>query len=163
VPQILWDASALAKRYAAEAGSENTDAVWLSLTASQMTATFLGYAETYSILLRKRNRNDLTNAAFAAARSLLRDEIVNSLDFTLGDVDARNILAGINLMERYNINSADAAILAAYLRYALTRGDACVLVASDKRLLRAAAAEGLSTLNPEQTSAVDVIAFLAVL
>ncbi len=159
--QVFWDASALSKRYAAEAGSENTDAVWAALPASQMIATFLGYAEAYSILLRKRNRNDLSDAAFAAATSLLRDEIVNSVDFTLLDVDTRDIFAGIALMERHNINSADAVILAAYLRYALAIGGTWVLVASDKRLLRAASAEGLRTLNPEQTSAADVPAFLA--
>lgn len=161
--QLLWDASALAKRYAAEVGSKTADALWAFVPTSQMTATFVGYAETYSILLRKRNRNDLNNAAFAAAKSLLRDEVINSLTFTLLDVDTRNIFAGIDLMERHNINSADATILAAYLRYAFAIGDTCVLVASDARLLRAASAEGLQTLNPEQTPAADVPAFLAAL
>lgn len=126
-----------------------------------MTATFLGYAEAYSILLRKRNRNNLSGAAFAAATSLLRDEIVSSAEFTLLDVDTRDIFAGIGLIERHNINSADAMILAAFLRYALAIGEVCVLVASDRRLLRAAIAEGLKTLNPEQ--ATDVPAFLAAL
>ena len=37
----------------------------------------------------------------------------------------------------------------------------CVLVASDKRLLRAAELEGLRTLNPEVTALEDVPAFLA--
>lgn len=161
--QVFWDASALSKRYAAEAGSESTDAVWASVSASQMTATFLGYAEAYSILLRKRNRNDLSDAAFAAATSLLRDEIVSSAEFTLLDVDTRDIFAGIALMERHNINSADAVILAAFLRYALALGEVCVLVASDQRLLRAASAEGLRTLNPEQAAASDMPAFLAAL
>lgn len=109
------------------------------------------------------HRNDLNNAAFAAAKSLLRDEVINSPTFTLLDVDTRNIFAGIDLMERHNINSADATILAAYLRYAFAIGDTCVLVASDARLLRAASAEGLQTLNPEQTPAADVPAFLAAL
>jgi hypothetical protein len=36
-----------------------------------------------------------------------------------------------------------------------------VLVAADQRLVRAAAAEGLATLNPETIPAVDVPALLA--
>jgi hypothetical protein len=38
---------------------------------------------------------------------------------------------------------------------------ACVLVAADRRLLRAADAEGLRILNPETLLATDVPAFLA--
>ena len=38
-----------------------------------------------------------------------------------------------------------------------------VLVASDKRLLRAAKAEGLEVLNPETVQAADIPAFLAAL
>jgi predicted nucleic acid-binding protein len=41
------------------------------------------------------------------------------------------------------------------------RGVDCALIASDRRLLRAAATEGLATLNPETVPAADVPAFLA--
>ena len=37
----------------------------------------------------------------------------------------------------------------------------CVLVSADQRLLRAAQAEGVQTLNPEQLSAADLPAMLS--
>ena len=55
------------------------------------------------------------------------------------------------------------AILTVLLEYAptLPSGDGICLVASDQRLLRAASAEGMITLNPENLAAADVPAFLA--
>jgi hypothetical protein len=53
-----------------------------------------------------------------------------------------------------------------YLRFARAQSPAapaCLLVTADQRLLRAAAAEGLQTLDPEQLPAADVPAFLAAL
>ncbi len=69
------------------------------------------------------------------------------------------------LIERHSLNSTDAAILQAFLRYAAPlRGSAAsVLVASDHRLLRAAKAQGLEVLDPEIVSAADIPAFLAAL
>jgi len=161
VVSILWDASTLAKRYAPELGRETVKTLWAIVPPAQMMATFPIYAETYSLLLRKRNRQEMTNEIFAAAKSLLRTEVIDSPDFVMLATDAEDVLAGIVLMERHSINSSDAAFLAVCLRYAPPLGEVCVLVASDQRLLRAAAAEGLRTLNPEQAAA-DVPAFLAV-
>ena len=53
-----------------------------------------------------------------------------------------------------------------YYRHGLVQCDSAavsVLVASDKRLLRAAKAEGLEVLNPETVQAADIPAFLAAL
>ncbi len=59
-------------------------------------------------------------------------------------------------MQSHNINSADAAILAAYLRFQRATSKPCLLIASDRRLNRAAEAEGLKSLNPEEVAAGDV-------
>lgn len=158
MPQILWDASALAKRYAPEIGSDTVDALFAEVPTAEMTLTFLGYAETYSILLRKHNHAAISDATFTAAKSVLRAEIINSLDFGILAIDTAAILSGIDLMEKHNINSSDAAILATYLDYVQTllpAGTACLLVATDHRLLRAAHAEGLPTLNPQDVAAAD--------
>jgi predicted nucleic acid-binding protein len=45
MPILLWDASALVKRYSPEVGSDTVDALFLSSPASQMVATLLTYAE----------------------------------------------------------------------------------------------------------------------
>ena len=59
-------------------------------------------------------------------------------------------------MQSHNINSADAAILATYLRFQRATSEPCLLVASDKRLNRAAEAEGLKSLNPEEVAVGDI-------
>jgi predicted nucleic acid-binding protein len=151
---LLWDASALAKRYAPEIGSASVDALFAAVAAAQMAVTFLGYAETYSILLRKHNRGDISTTTFAAAKSKLRTDIINDLDFVLLAVDEAATLDGIDRMERHNINSSDAAILATYKTYdsnPLVAATACVLVSSDQRLLR------------EIVAAADIPTFLATL
>jgi predicted nucleic acid-binding protein len=164
VPLLFWDASALVKRYIAEVGSTTVDALFAAAPASQMFGTILGYAETYSAVLRRYNRSFIGAAAFATAKAALRDEIVDDPAFTLLTVDDAAIFGGIALMDHYNVNATDGAILALFLRYtaALPGGAPTpVLVASDQRLLGAARAEGLATLNPETLAAADVPAFLS--
>lgn len=46
VPLILWDASALTKRYIPEIGSDAVNTLFAIVPASQMMAAVLGYAET---------------------------------------------------------------------------------------------------------------------
>src|SRR5206468_977653 len=131
--------------------------------AAQAIGTVIGYAETFSTLLRSHNRGVLSAATLAAAKALLRAEVVDDPSFTLLTVDDSAVFAGIALMERYNINATDAAILALFLRYirALPTGSPTpVLIAADQRLLAAARTEGLATLNPETLAAPDVPAFL---
>ncbi len=159
--RVLWDASALAKCYAPEVGSTTADAIWANVPASGMGSTFTCYAESHAILLRKRNGRIISKALCDAARAQLRLEIINSLDFLLLAVETVGVLVGIDLTERHNIDSTDAANLATFLRYAQASGETCLLAASDRRLLRAAVVEGLAALNPEPTSAADVPAFLA--
>lgn len=160
--RLLWDASALAKRYALELGSQTVDALFAAVLLSQMTATFLGYAETFSLLTRKCNRGQISRATLRTAISLLQTETLNSLDFSLLTVHDADILTGVEYIQKHHINSSDAAILAAYLRYARLPGSPpCLLVASDQRLLRAASAEGLATLNPELLLPADVPGTLA--
>jgi len=164
VPQLLWDASALIKKYYEEPGSETVEALFVVSPVLPMASTFLGYAETSAILRRKFNQGVLTPDQFREARLNLREEILINPDFDLLTVDDADILDGIALNDRYNLNASDAAILAAYLRYARSRTPGlptCVLVAADQRFLRAANAEGLSTLNPESVPEVDVPVTLA--
>lgn len=163
MPQLLWDASSLAKRYFDEDGSDTVDALF-SLSKNVHWATYIGYAETAAILRRKFNMQKLDFVQFNTARLLLDREVLGS--FTLLTIMDSNVLAGVTLTDTHNINSTDAAILATFLRH--QRGQAagstpCVLVASDLRLIRAANVEGLPALNPETVAAADVPAFLAAL
>jgi predicted nucleic acid-binding protein len=115
MPALLWDASALAKRYCPEVGSDTVDVLFNAAPAPQMVTTFPGYAETFSVLVRKRNRGEITVSTFSKAKSLLRLEIIDSALFSLMAVSVGAIMDGIDLIEQYNVNASDAAILATYL------------------------------------------------
>jgi predicted nucleic acid-binding protein len=164
VPVLQWDASALTKRYYPEVGSGVVDALFAAGLPSQMVTTFWGYAETYASLLRKRNRGDISAVFFASAVTLLQAEVLDSPDCVLLTVDDSAVLDGISLMLQHNLNTTDAALLATYLRYARSQpagSPTSVLIAADQRLLRAAGAEGLATLDPEAVAAADIPALLA--
>ncbi len=92
--QLLWDASALAKRYGLETGSDTVDALFTEVPAFQMFTTFMTYAETYWVLLRKRNRGDLSVATFHSAVSLLQTEVLDDTDFRILSVDDLAVLGG---------------------------------------------------------------------
>lgn len=162
MPQLLWDASALVKRYYLEIGTQTVVALW-SISPSQMLTTYIGYVETAAILQRRRNGGHLSSSEFLNARAFLDSEVFNNSTFALLSVSDASFVSGMALTERHNINATDAAILSAYLDYSASSTSttgSCVLVASDQRLLRSAASEGLFTLNPETLSAADVPAFI---
>ena len=161
---FLWDASALVKHYFHEVGSETVDALFASVATTNMASTPWGYAESYSILLRRSNGGVLNDASFIAAVSSLQAEVVDSADFLLLTISDTAIFRSVSVMQKHNLNATDAAILTVVLEVARSLdAPTCVVVASDQRLLRAAQAEGLRTLNPEVTALADVPAFLATL
>ncbi len=162
MPTLLWDASALAKRYTEESGSKAVQALFANVPMSQMVSTIWGYAETFSILLRRHNQGVISAKAFGKAASSLETEFVFNPDTTLLSIDDAAVLVSISLMKKHNLNATDAAILTIFLRYSQSPGmPICVLVAADKRLLRAAQAEGLKPLNPEGFDEADVPVFLS--
>jgi predicted nucleic acid-binding protein len=162
---LLWDASGLAKRYAPEIGHQTVNELFVTVARAQMITTVLSYSETCGALVRKRNRGALDAATFTMARSALRVEVIDDPDFGVLDVEFGDILGGIDLIDRHNLNSADASILVSFLSFAQAQSatNVCILVAADQRLVRAANAEGLKTLNPELIAPADVPAFLATL
>lgn len=162
--QLLWDASGLAKRFVREIGSETVDALYTAVTTTPMLITYMGYAETAAILRRSRNRGDISENAFLLVRTALENEVLLGENVALLSVSDAHILNGIVFSDRHNINSTDAAILAAFLDYVQSLDEespACILVSADRHLLRAAQLEGLVTLNPELLPAEDVPLFLA--
>jgi len=161
---LFWDASALVKRYFVEIGSDTVDAIFAAAPMHDVATTPWGYAETYSILLRRLNGGDLDAASFATAVTALQAEVVDSLDFGLLSISDTVVFASILWLRRHSLNATDAAILTILLEQVPLlppEAQPCVLVAADHRLLRAAAAEGLATLNPELMAAADVPDFLA--
>ena len=163
--QILWDASALVKRYVAEIGSQAVNALFMAVPPAQMATTIMSYSETFAALWRKHNQRILSVGSFITAQAALANEVIGNPDFVVLGLEFDDILNGIELVKRHNLNSTDGAILQAFLRHAgsLRPLGVSVLAASDQRLLRAAKAEGLEVLNPETVNAADIPAFLAAL
>jgi hypothetical protein len=127
-------------------------------------ATYLCYAETCASLRRRLNEGRIDLTDFTVARMALRNEVLLDPNFRLLSITDEEILAGVILIDQHNINSTDAAVLAAFLEYArapVSIDSACVLVAADRRLLRAAQAEGLQVIDPEQMPSADVPSFLS--
>jgi hypothetical protein len=81
VVRVLWDVSALAKRYESEVGRPTVNALFIALPPAQMITTIMSYCETFATLLRKRNQGDLSQSAFTAAQAALRNEVVDIPDF----------------------------------------------------------------------------------
>jgi len=161
VPTLFWDASGLAKYYAEEIGNDTTETLFHQLPVPKMLTTLWGYTETFSLLQRKRNDNRLSNKLFAEAVSRLRTDMIDLPQFHLLTVTNTDLMGSVNFIQRHNINATDAALLATLLRYSRISSEACVLVAADKRMLRAARAEGLPIVDPEAMPPGDVPAFLA--
>lgn len=162
---FFFDASALAKRYHQEAGSDVVNGLLdelLTSTPERVAVSALVLSETISVLARHRNAGRIPATLFqrAAARVLLEARAMN-----LQSVDDEVILGSVPLISRHNVNASDAL----YLHQALSlhrllqfMEHDLVLVASDRRLLRAAANEDLATLNPEEVTPAEAEALLRV-
>ena len=154
--QLLWDASGFVKRYYGETGQASVNVLFGIVPLRCMYITPWGYAETYSILLRRYNSGNFGPSAFRDAISELQIDVLDAGSLQILSIDDALIFGSPSLMQSHNINSADAAILATYLRFQRATLKPCVLIASDKRLNRAAEAEGLKSLNPEEVAAGDI-------
>jgi hypothetical protein len=155
----------LVKRYLPERGTDTANALFSDPLVPQLATTPWGFAETHSVLLRRFNDGSVDRPTFLALTASLQAEVVDSGRFHFLPIDDATIFASPLLMQRHNLNATDAAILTMLLDVVpnLATGDALVLVAADTRLLRAAAAERLATLNPQTVAATDVPALLATL
>jgi predicted nucleic acid-binding protein len=160
---FFLDASALAKRFSRETGAGLMDHLFSQVKLEQLCCLMLGAAEVSSVLVRRHNNKLISDATFLQGMTNLRAEIVDKDDFDTFAVDNSTIVAALPLIETHSINSNDAIILRFSVDLAIdlrTAGDDLVLVASDRRLLRAAQAEGLATFDPETQSQADLDALL---
>jgi predicted nucleic acid-binding protein len=150
------DASAHAKLYFEEPGSDKMELLLDSLLtqARRLVITSVTLAETVAVLNRKRNELRVPNHEYAL---LVARVFTDSERFSYWPVNDEDILNAIPLITAHNINSSDALHLhiALGLQSLLVKSKqgSLIVVASDKRLVRAARAEGLLSLNPEEASA----------
>lgn len=159
------DASALAKRYTPEIGTPVVNHLFTQTTPDRFYVFNIGLAEVVSILVRNRNTSRLTVADFSQALINVGAEVTNAADFKKLAADDLLVSAALPLIVAYSINATDGVILRSALNLAAqlqANSEDLVLVTSDKRLLKAAQAEGMLTFNPETQLESDLDALLTV-
>lgn len=163
---LCWDASALAKCYAPELGSESADFLFETVPISQHYSTSVSFAEICSILVRKYNRGIIDRATFGTAKSAMRIELINDSDFQMLELSDDSFYNGVKFIENNHLNATDAAILSTYLDFRDTLAPSgefkVYLIAYDSRLLRVAAELDFSCINPESVSVAELAILLSI-
>ncbi|MDE0555781.1 MAG: type II toxin-antitoxin system VapC family toxin [Candidatus Poribacteria bacterium] len=159
----FWlDANAIAKRYVLERGTRIINHLFTNVSPERMICLFDSMDETRSVMVRKRNRGEITLSEFKQAIQQFETEVINSTEVLQVHATVNQKVAARELIDAYSINSTDAYILQCVLDKAQelqVSGDVLILVSSDKRLLNAAKRETLRTFDPETDSqaALDVL------
>ena len=150
---FYFDASALAKRYTQENGSDKIDFLFENIPLWHLSCLTIRAMEVFWICVRKKNDGRISNSQFAESTIHLKSEVVDALSyFKKIPVSDPLVWNAMDLIETHSLNSVDALVLRSALDTATelrSTDDRLVLVASDQRLLRAACAESLQIFNPE--------------
>lgn len=138
------DTSALVKRFVTEKGSQRVHQI-VSQEDPVATAK-ITYAEVYAALTRRMRASDLTTTDFArACRSFEKDWVA----YVRVDLRDEVLLLARDVIRRYALRGFDGIHLASARILSDALDEPVTFVAADDRLLQAAAAEGLSVVNPE--------------
>ena len=152
----FWlDANAIAKRYVVENGTPLINYFFSRVSLERMICLFDSMDETRFVIVKKRNRTEITASEFTQAIQQFEAEVVNSTEVVQVHATVDQKEAARQLIHDYPINSTDAYILQCALDKAnqlRTSGDDLILVSSDRGLLNAARSERLLTFNPETDS-----------
>src|SRR5262249_51177146 len=154
---------ALGKRCAPEAGSANLDHLFANVSPDRIALFNVGIAEVVSILVRKKNGGRIFPGTLSRGLIDLWSGIIHSTGVRKVVADDALVTVALPLIEPYSVNSTDAIVLRSALDLAASlrpAGNDMVLVASDKRLLKAAQAEGLVTFDPETQTQAELDALI---
>lgn len=130
---VFLDSSALVKRYAEEAGSEELDA-FLS-AATSVGASVIAPAEVVSALTRRRRDALISTREYNDARDALAADL---RDLTLIGITEDVLSSAIDAIERWPLRAVDALHIAC-----ATAWSADLFVSADRAQLRAARGKGL--------------------
>ena len=159
---FFWlDASAYAKRYVAEKGTQLINNLFTRVPLERMVCLSEGGGEIIFVFGRRRNEGKITATRFSHIRERFETEFIDRDEVGRVLPTEDQITDSWDLIEKHSLNSTDAMLLQCALdraRELRGNGDNLVLVSADKRLLRAAQSEGLLTFDPEADSqaALDV-------
>ena len=149
----FWlDANAIAKRYVVEKGTPIINYFFINISHERIICLFDSMDETRFVIVKYRNRGDISLAGFNQAIQQFEAEVVDSTEVIKVHATIDQKEAARQLIHDYPINSSDAYILQCALDRAnelRMDGHDLILVSSDTDLLKAARSEGLRTFDPE--------------
>lgn len=158
---VYLESSAWVKRYVAERGSEVIHSL-LAFTQAQsgwqVGSAWLGLAEVVAVLHRLSHRQELSRAVLSRLVQQLFEDRAGMRLLSLSESDWAGV---VELVVRHSLTAADAVHLQAAISWQGMLSDGrCVFVSADRRLLRAAAREGLVAFDAEVGDWVHLQALL---
>lgn len=141
---IYFDASAAAKRYFLESGSDRVNELWNGV--EYFSSLVILQCELTSALNRRRRERALPRGAYSAIREQIQDDLAKVQMVPIND---RLIRLALRVLDTHPLKVLDSLYLAGALGLAQDLKEPVLFVSSDRQLLQAAQVEDLRTLNPE--------------
>jgi predicted nucleic acid-binding protein len=141
---IFFDASAAAKRYFGEIGSDRVEELWTGPEFFSSLAIL--HCELASALNRKLRERALRSGAYHTLKEQIRQDVAKIWTVP---VNAELIGVSVRLLDLHPLKALDSLYLAGGLALRQSSKESVLFVSADRQLLRAARAEGLRVLNPE--------------
>jgi predicted nucleic acid-binding protein len=141
---IFFDASAVAKRYFQEIGSDRVNELWNGPEIP--TSLAILPCELISALNRKRRERSLPRGAYQTIKKQIGEDLGK---IPVIPINTELIELSLRLLETYPLKTLDSLYLAGALGLQLALKEQVLFIAADRQLLQAAQAEGLRALNPE--------------
>jgi predicted nucleic acid-binding protein len=132
--KIVFDSSSFAKRFIAEAGSAEVDAVCQQ--ASELGLSVLCVPEIISALTRRVREGSLPQSGYQQAKTQLLAEI---RDIEVINLSPEVVATAVTLLENNKLRAMDALHIACALHW-----NADLFVSSDHRQIQAAQNSGLA-------------------
>jgi predicted nucleic acid-binding protein len=141
---IFFDASAAAKRYFQESGSELVNRLWSGPEFFSSLAIL--HCELTSALNQKRRERALPRGTYQTLKKQIGEDLRK---IQAVPVNAELIEVSLRVLDAHPLKTLDSLYLAGALTLQQTLKEPVLFVAADRKLLQAAQAEGLRALNPE--------------
>jgi len=151
---FYFDTSAIVKRYRKEQGSELLDKMF-NLKEKRFATSLWTVLEFISAFSRLAKGGLISNNAFKKVVSRFLKDVRDI--FMVISVNDELVALATSLATKHSLASADSLHLAALLtlRDMLGPGEKVVFVCSDAKLLKAAMAEGVECINPEEENSIQ--------
>ena len=140
---IFFDASAVAKRYFLETGSDRVNELWSGREFFSSLAIL--HCELRSALNRKRRERALPRGAYYTLKEQIQDDL-GKIQAT--PISPELIQLSLRLLDSHPLKALDSLYLAGAVGLQQALKEPLLFVSADRNLLHAARAEGLLTLNP---------------